>query len=190
MKKINSENTKRTSNARPYGDLSVSCAAISPRRRGFCGRAMLAPTGTCGNRKGREGKGGFTMVELVVALVIIAIVSLATVSLIITQNNLNLKSTQVIEATNVAENAIECFRFAVNHPVDPEDEDNDPDKDDVIESFEIAFNKTGYALDNPAGEYELNVHGATVTITISGNQITIIATASDNDEILRTEYTK
>ena len=180
MKKINSENTRRTSNARPYGNLSVSYAAISPRRRGFCGRAMLAPTGTCGNRKGREGKGGFTMVELVVALVIIAIVSLATVSLIITQNNLNLKSTQVIEATNVAENAIECFRFAVKT-----DNGDNNFKPEFIE----AFNKTGYTLEGD-GPYELNVHGATVNIEIVDNTIKIKAIASDNDQILSTEYTK
>ncbi len=183
MKKINSENTKRTSNARPYGDLSVSCAATSPRRRGFCGRAMLAPTGTCGNRKGREGKGGFTMVELVVALVIIAIVSLATVSLIITQNNLNLKSTQVIEATNVAENAIECFRFAVN----------DPDttlsvKDKFVTAFELTDIELGEA--DAEGWYTVNQHGATIKIKIDGNTIYIEAIASDGETIIDDSYTK
>ena len=184
MKKINSENTKRTSNARPYGDLSVSCAATSPRRRGFCGRAMLAPTGTCGNRKGREGKGGFTMVELVVALVIIAIVSLATVSLIITQNNLNLKSTQVIEATNVAENAIECFRFAVNTSTD------DNYNDDFVTAFNNTLseeNKLVYAED---GIYSLNVHGATIKLKIDGNTIYIEAIASDGETIIDDSYTK
>lgn len=132
----------------------------------------------------KNGRRGFTMVELVVALAIIAIVSIATVLLIITQTNMNAKSIQVVEATNVAENAIECFRYAVNKT-----------DGNVVDNFEEAFNETGYELDNPAGEYELNVHGATVVITIiqnadSTHTITITATASDNDEILKTEYTK
>ena len=192
MKKINS-----------VKDLSVSCAglaaarsllgsdsppdchsiprsrfATSPRRRGFYRRAVLAPTATYGSRKGREGRGGFTMVELVVALVIIAIVSLATVSLIITQNNMNQKATQVIEATNVAENAIECFRFAVN----------DPDTSISVEDkFEIAFGKTlgeNYDFGDAQGEYIINKHGATITIEIDGNKITITAIASDGDIII------
>ena len=189
MKKVNS-----------IKDLSVSCAATclatarSQHGSGVVNTIHYRSAASLPKRRGNRR--GFTMVELVIALVIIAIVSLATVSLIITQNNMNLKSTQVIEATNVAENAIECFRFAVNHPVDPEDEDNDPDKDDVIESFEIAFNKTGYELDNDNGEYEIKVHGATIIITITENvieathTITITATASDDDEIINTSYTK
>ena len=118
------------------------------------------------------------MVELVVALVIIAIVSLATVSLIITQNNMNQKATQVIEATNVAENAIECFRFAVN----------DPDTSISVEDkFEIAFGKTlgeNYDFGDAQGEYIINKHGATITIEIDGNKITITAIASDGDIII------
>ena len=81
----------------------------------------------------KNGRRGFTMVELVVALAIIAIVSIATVFLIITQTNMNAKSIQVVEATNVAENAIECFRFAVNDP--------DPSTS-VEDKFENAFGKT------------------------------------------------
>lgn len=156
MKKINS-----------VKDLSVSYAATASKRRG---------------NLNREGKGGFTMVELVVALVIIAIVSLATVSLIITQNNMNQKATQVIEATNVAENAIECFRFAVN------------DENDTIRSFYDAFVKTGYVdteeYDSPSDNYILDVHGATIEITIVGNKITINAKASDGDKIIEKTYTK
>ena len=154
MKKINS-----------VKDLSVSYAATASKRRG---------------NLNREGKGGFTMVELVVALVIIAIVSLATVSLIITQNNMNQKATQVIEATNVAENAIECFRFAVNTSKD----------DDYRNEFVEAFNGTGHEISGD-GPYELVVHGATIKITIVDNTITIDAIASDGDIIIdKKSYTK
>lgn len=132
----------------------------------------------------KNGRRGFTMVELVVALAIIAIVSIATVFLIITQTNMNAKSIQVVEATNVAENAIECFRFAVNDP--------DPSKS-VEDKFESAFEKSlgiENLEPNENGRYEFNKHGATIEITIVGNKITIKAKASDGDEIINRTYTK
>ena len=181
MKKVNS-----------VKDLSVSYAATclatarSQHGSGVVNTIHYRSAASLPKRRGnlnREGKGGFTMVELVVALVIIAIVSLATVSLIITQNNMNQKATQVIEATNVAENAIECFRFAVN------------DENDTIRSFYDAFVKTGYVdteeYDSPSDNYILDVHGATIEITIVGNKITIDAKASDGDIIIDNKsYTK
>ena len=130
----------------------------------------------------KNGRRGFTMVELVVALAIIAIVSIATVLLIITQTNMNAKSIQVVEATNVAENAIECFRYAVNNPVN-----NDDAKHDIIESFEKAFNEMGYELNDSNGIYEINEHGAKIKITINATDktITINAIASDGDVIIK-----
>ena len=134
----------------------------------------------------KNGRRGFTMVELVVALAIIAIVSIATVFLIITQTNMNAKSIQVVEATNVAENAIECFRFVVN--TDNGDGDYKPE-------FEEAFKKSlglgeGEHLQEDNGVYIINEHGATIEIEIDGNTIKIKATSSDNEEILNRSYTK
>lgn len=141
----------------------------------------------------KNGRRGFTMVELVVALAIIAIVSIATVFLIITQTNMNAKSIQVVEATNVAENAIECFRFAVNV--------SGSDEAAIKSNFESAFKKSlglgeGEEL-KPKEEtdeyviYEIIEHGATIEITIKGNEITIKAIASDRDIIIEKKtYTK
>ena len=52
------------------------------------------------------------MLEVVIALTVIAIVSASAFALIHSHIKLEKQSVQSIEATNIAENAIECFRFA------------------------------------------------------------------------------
>lgn len=188
-------NTRRTTNGRPYRkDLSVSCAATSPARRGFYGRAMLAPT----RIPRREGnRRGFTIVELVVAIVIIVIVSGAGISLVMTQTKVDSQATQTVDATNICENAIECFRYAVNVS------ENDTE-DEVVGTFKEAFNRTladDEKLDQPDdnGKYTINNGGAVIEITITENTdenginthtITINAVDSFGIVIFNDSYTK
>ena len=125
------------------------------------------------------------MVELVISLTIIGIVTLASIGIITAQTKVKVLTTQTIEATNIAENAIECFRYAVN----VDDGDGNFNKE-----FVDAFNKT---LDEdekltPAddGSYTVNANGLPVNILIVDNTITVTATDSSGSEIVKETYTK
>lgn len=54
---------------------------------------------------------GFSIVEVIIALVIITLVSTVVVSLVMSSNHIERNSMSVMNATNVTENVIECFRF-------------------------------------------------------------------------------
>ena len=127
------------------------------------------------NREGRRK--GFTIAELVVAMAIIFIVSATAIGIINTQNTVHLRTTQTVEATNMAENAIECFRYAV---------ENTDAQGGINKAFYDAFKKTGY-LDlekytdtNSYSEYEIESNGMLVTITIEETTLTFEAVAKDN----------
>ncbi len=127
------------------------------------------------NSKRNDNRRGFTVVELVVAMAIIVIVSATAIGLINMQNNIYLRTTQTAEATNMAENAVECFRFVKNNS---------------DANFEELFEKTGYDLeyDENTNTYITETSSMTVTITINGN--TLEFNAQDGDkEILSKSYT-
>lgn len=136
---------------------------------------------------------GFTIAELVVAMAIIVIVSATAIALINTQNTIHLRTMQTVEATNMAENAIECFR-ATN----------------TIGEFETAYGKTfkGSTIvftetkveENEPLTWTFEKNGMTVTIEIitkTENEETLLhalkfkAIAKDNDKvILEKSYSK
>ena len=123
-----------------------------------------------------NSKKGFTIVELVVALAIITIVSATAIGIINVQNTVYLRTVQTVEATNIAENAIECFRWA----------------DDANE-FEAAFKKTLNENEITRGDespYTFEKNGMTVTITIEGSTLTFKAVADNDRVILERSYTK
>ncbi len=62
----------------------------------------------------KNARRGFTVAEVVVALSLIVIISSASMTLIGVQRRIEAKSVATVEATNIAENAIECFRYAQN----------------------------------------------------------------------------
>ena len=136
------------------------------------------------NSNKKDNRRGFTIVELVVAMVIIVIVSGAGISLVMTQTKVDSQATQTIDATNICENAIECFRYAVNV--------SGSDADKIKTEFYNAFVLTG-ALDtkkypqkdadenvNIYSEYEINTSGAKITIAIDGNKIDSASSALRN----------
>lgn len=145
------------------------------------------------NREGKNGRRGFTIVELVVAMAIILIVSGTGIALIMTQTKVDSQASQTLDATNVCENAIECFRYAVN--VSASDT-----KDEVVATFKEAFEKTGTLLGEPDenGKYTIS-SGAIIEITITEktdengintHTITIYAVDSFDKEIFNKSYTK
>ncbi len=126
-----------------------------------------------------KNRRGFTVVELVVAMAIIVIVSATAIGLINTQNTVHLRTTQTIEATNMAENAIECFRWA-----------------ETEAKFVESYAKTGVTLSGNTSEgitvYTFEKSNMNVTIEINGNKLTFVATdiKDSNKVILEQSYTK
>lgn len=133
------------------------------------------------DRKGNRR--GFTMVELVVALTVISIVTMASIGIMMAHNNIDLQSVQSIEATNIAENAIECFRYAVNVGGDEEG---------IKKAFYDAFEKTGYieVEYKDQTEYNFEHRGMNVTIKLEDKTISILANDSKGNQILEKSYTK
>ena len=130
---------------------------------------------------------GFTIAELVVAMAIIFIVSATAIGIINTQNTVHLRTTQTVEATNMAENAIECFRYAVENPKE----------NNVEAAFVEAYAKTGISLSGNS-PYTFEKNGMTVTIEIATKTeenaktlytLTFNAVANGNT-ILTKSYTK
>lgn len=126
---------------------------------------------------------GFTVLEVVIALTVITIVSASAFALIHSHLKLEKQSVQSIEATNIAENAIECFRFA---------------KDEA--EFKIAYEAVVRTEDLQITLSETNAENSSiykytdgaleVTFTIVGNQITINITDNSGTIIDNQTYTK
>lgn len=132
---------------------------------------------------------GFTLIELVVAIAMILIVSGAGVLLVTTQTRVDAQANQAIEATNISENAIDCFRFAVNDP-------ENTDKEKVIAAFKAALENTGIDIGNHEnGKFSFENDKTTIEITITQNgdnsyTIHIYAKDSFDKEIIDETYTK
>lgn len=117
-----------------------------------------------------KSRGGFTIVELVIALSLIVIVSAAVTSMIASDNRVYTQSINTIEATNVAENAIECFRFAENTGGDFEELFNRIYEGDGDEAPELKFTE-----EDGVKYYTFKHHGIDFEFKIEGNKITITA---------------
>ena len=133
-------------------------------------------------------KKGFTIVELVVAMAVIVIVSTTAISLVSFQNRNYLRTTQTLTATNMAENAIECFRWAVDNA-----------DGDVKGKFEVAYKATLNGIEmsetneGSNATYTLEANGMTITIELSdgANTLTFTAVAVEGEKvILQRSYTR
>lgn len=122
-----------------------------------------------------RNKRGFTLVELTVALAIILLVSLTVMSIIGYQLRVENAASQTVAATNISENAIECFRYSQKNGCD----------------FADVFRHTGYTLTAVSdGEtaYCVISDGVTVTIRITENRIAVSAREPKGTEILAQSY--
>ena len=80
---------------------------------------------------------GFTIVELAMALAIIVIVTAVSIGVVAVDSKTHGETIDMVEATNIAENAIECFRYAVN---------NSENSEEMKSLFESTLKKT---FENP-----------------------------------------
>ena len=119
---------------------------------------------------------GFSLAEVVVAIAIIVIVSSASMTLIGVQARTEAKSVATVEATNIAENAIECFRYAQNTGTD----------------FSEVFDLYGYLTvkENNGTKVTVTKSGATVIIEITGDTMTVNATFAGDAIFEEITYTK
>ncbi len=84
-------------------------AKNTPSKNHLIRQASLTPS-----PRGEGNRRGFTIVELVMALFIIVLVSSVAIGVVAVDNKTHAETIQMIEATNIAENAVECFRVARN----------------------------------------------------------------------------
>ena len=123
-----------------------------------------------------NSKKGFTVVELVVAMSLIFIASAVAVGIIKTQNDYYRRTAQTVEATNMAENAIECFRYTDNRS-----------------AFDDAFAATFTVV--PGYLYSFEISGMEITLTLDydtdPDTLTFVARDIKSEEIiLKQSYTK
>ena len=76
--------------------------------------------------KNIRSRKGVTIMEVVIALVIITAISAVSLSMIVISHDVEAKAESAITAKNAAENAVECYRFAksyaqelVTNPMEP-----------------------------------------------------------------------
>ena len=117
--------------------------------------------------KKRNLRRGFTVAEVIIALTVIVIISAAAVVMVAAQIRADAHSTRTVAATNMAENAIECFRYACHTA---------SKNDDIAETFEELYtaNNGGIGCGYTRiadGKYEHN--GLVTEIEIEGNFISV-----------------
>ena len=160
--------------------------------------AASLPSPTRYTGEGSRSRSGFTLVEVVVALVIIVLVSGISIGVVTVNNKAHAETIDMIEATNIAENAIECFRFAVENTKLSK---NDGESDDVFNAryetslktaFKTNFEKTGSTLvETAVNSNTYTVTDGRVVVSISlnfdDNSITITATNGGTNALIETK---
>ena len=139
-------------------------------RRSHGVRPTPSPKGRLYNREGNRR--GFTIVELVVTLTIIVLVSAISIGVVAVNNKTYGETIDMIEATNIAENAVECFRFAKNTGAD----------------FKTTLVKTlsdgQIFTEVEENSYTVSIDDVVVSISISGNTITVSASSETDENLL------
>lgn len=111
---------------------------------------------------------GISMVEVVVALVVITIISLATLSVVFVSAKVEAKTVVAMEVRNSAENAVECFRFAGGK----------------AETFISCLNKT---IAKNEQEFQQQADGSYIS-NAGGYKVTIALVRNDQNELIGFDY--
>lgn len=115
---------------------------------------------------------GVSIVEVVVALVIITIISASALSMMMMSVKVERSALTALEVENTAEDAVDCFRFAENNQV-------------FLECLQMTGDFT-----EEDGSFILRADAYTVTITPGTNQFEYSAVGLNGEEICAFTYRK
>lgn len=122
-----------------------------------------------------KSKGGFTILEVVIAMAIIAIVTATAASIMTSAQKSMARSQKSVLAANDIANITECFKYTVC-----KGRDIDKFQQAVVFAFGLASEGFTPTTD---GVYELTRDGyvITVTVTTTGTEKTVNSVAKDGD---------
>ena len=132
-----------------------------------------------------KSKGGFTILEVVIAMAIIAIVTATAASIMTSAQKSMARSQKSVLAANDIANITECFKYTVGKG------ENIDDFEKVIDDFEKAVEfafglASGGFTPTTDGDYkfiyELTRDGYVITVTVTtGTEKTVNSVAKDGD---------
>ena len=121
-----------------------------------------------------KSKGGFTILEVVIAMAIIAIVTATAASIMTSAQKSMARSQKSVLAANDIANITECFKYTVG-----EGRDIDEFRQAVVFAFGLASEGFTPTTD---GVYELTRDGYVITVTVTtGTEKTVNSVAKDGD---------
>ena len=139
--------------------------------------------------KNIRSRRGVTIMEVVIALVIITTISAVSLSMIVISHDVEAKAESAITAKNAAENAIECFRFA---------DGNRTVFWECLEETADAYEFIGFTNDGQEGPVDktdpsahrarLVENGCTVTVSWINGKILFSAINAKGEEIYSFTY--
>ena len=127
-----------------------------------------------------KSKGGFTILEVVIAMAIIAIVTATAASIMTSAQKSMARSQKSVLAANDIANITECFKYTVG-----EGRDIDDFQQAVVFAFGLAsegFTPTTDGVYDVYDVYELTRDGYVITVTVTtGTEKTVNSVAKDGD---------
>ena len=124
-----------------------------------------------------QSKGGFTILEVVIAMAIIAIVTATAASIMTSAQKSMARSQKSVLAANDIANITECFKYTVG-----EGRDIDKFKQAVVFAFGLASEGFTPTTDGVYYVYELTRDGYVITVTVTTRtEKTVNSVAKDGD---------
>ena len=124
-----------------------------------------------------KSKGGFTILEVVIAMAIIAIVTATAASIMTSAQKSMARSQKSVLAANDIANITECFKYTVG-----EGRDIDDFQQAVVFAFGLASEGFTPTTDGVYYVYELTRDGYVITVTVTtGTEKTVNSVAKDGD---------
>ena len=122
-----------------------------------------------------KSKGGFTILEVVIAMAIIAIVTATAASIMTSAQKSMARSQKSVLAANDIANITECFKYTVG-------EGNGIDKFEQAVAFAFGLAPEGFTPTDTDGVYGLTRDGYVITVTVTtGTEKTVNSVARDGD---------
>ena len=123
----------------------------------------------------RSKKGGFTVLEMVIAMAVVVIVTATAVTLVLSSRKAETRVLRNADATRLAENVWECFKATDSET-------------DFLAAVEYA---EGITPEGESGTYTLTPerYGYTAALTLDGESLQVVIIA-DGDEFLSFSYRK